>query len=149
TEPGKDVEKPVNSMLKLVGRVNDDIGVKEVTLRMRVVDGPALQPKPYRSDKELRLASGGYPRGLGYLDHMVFAKLKDATGQPAKLQPGAVIEYWLEAHDNCDYPQPNSAESAHFRVKLTTPDKDEKKQQQQQQQADKDQQQHNENQDKE
>src|SRR5207302_8269574 len=104
--------------------------------------------KPYRADKELRLAGGGYPRGLDYLDHIAFAKLKDATGQPAKLVPGNVIEYWLEAHDNCDYPHPNVAESTHFRVKLTEPDKDEKKQQQEQQQADQDQQQHNQDQDK-
>src|SRR5204862_277372 len=77
-----------------------------------------------------------------------------ATGQNAaafQVKPDMIIEYWLEAIDNCDVPPgPNSGLSQQQRVKIVAPPI--KPDQQKQQQADKqnaqrDQQQHEQKQD--
>src|SRR5439155_22903976 len=42
-----------------------------------------------------------YPTDLLYKDSVDLAKLTDAKGQKVELKEGMVIEYWLEALDNC------------------------------------------------
>src|SRR5439155_6090737 len=51
TRPAKDVSLPVNGHLELLGEASDDIGVARLTLRLQVVGGAKLQPKPYLADK--------------------------------------------------------------------------------------------------
>jgi hypothetical protein len=144
TVPGKDSELPVNGVLQLEGKALDDIGVKNLTLQMQVVNGPDLLGQKYRSDKELALPGGGYPRELSYKDVIDLAKVKTAIGGAIQLQPGMELEYWLEARDACDYPQPdvNVTQSKHFRIKLLPPETDEKKQKDEREQANKEKQQH-------
>jgi hypothetical protein len=151
TVPGKDMELPCNGLLQLEGRAKDDIGVKRLTLQMRVVNGPVLEGKKYRSDGELALPGGGYPRELSYKDAIDLAKVKSSDGAGVQLQAGMDLEYWLEARDACDYPQPemNKTESAHFHVKLLPPETDEKKRQEERDRAKQEQQQHDQKQNEE
>src|SRR5207302_6638576 len=79
TTPGKDESLPADALLALEGRAEDDVGVKELTLRMKV-NGTAIESRPYRSDKEIRLADGGYPHVLDYKDSVDLATVKDAKG---------------------------------------------------------------------
>jgi hypothetical protein len=145
SEPGKDETLAADALLKLKGTASDDIGVKELTLRLKTAEGVALKPKPYRSPEALKLADGGYSNLVEYQDFLDLAKVKDEAGKPFALTPGMVLEYWLEARDACDYPAPkagNVAESKHFKVTIGEPQRDEKKKEQQRQQANKEQQQH-------
>jgi collagen type III alpha len=142
TKPGQDVRLPVNGLLQLEGVANDDIGVKSLTLQLRLAGGPELRPQPYRAGKSFKLDDGGYPKTLPYKDFVELAKIKDADGKPAGLQPKMVLEYWLEAHDDCDYPGPNVGRSHVYKVTLGEPDADRKRQEQEQKKAEQDQQQH-------
>jgi collagen type III alpha len=143
TKPGQDVSLPANGMLPLEGEATDDIGLVGLTLRLKVANGEALAAKPYREGKDFKLADGGYPRMLGYKDFVELPKLKDAAGKPFAVRPKMVLEYWLEAVDNCDFPKGNVGESKHYKVTLTEPvAQDKQNQQQQQQQAAQDQKQH-------
>ncbi len=144
TSPGKDVELPVNGLLPLEGLTHDDIGVKNLTLKMQVVKGVTLEDRKYRSDAELKLAGGGYPRELSYKDTIDLTKVKTEGGGAVQLQPGMELEYWLEARDACDYPQPdvNVSQSKHYLVKLLPPETDQKKQQDERDRAKEEQKQH-------
>jgi hypothetical protein len=144
TKPGQDVALPANGLLQLEGSASDDVGVKSMTLRMRVVDGAALKSKPYRPEKEFKLADGSYPKMLEYKDAVELDKVKDEQDKPFALQPKMIVEYWLEAADNCDYPPPgpNIGESKHFHVTIGEPEKDAAKLAQQRSQAAADQKKH-------
>ncbi|HZT81329.1 MAG TPA: DUF4175 family protein, partial [Gemmataceae bacterium] len=86
--PGKDVTLPADGVLELEGSASDDVGVKRMTLRMRVVGGAALKEKPYRDGKTFELEAGGYPLTLDYFDFVELDKLHNAEGKPVFLQPG-------------------------------------------------------------
>jgi collagen type III alpha len=148
TKPGVDVTLPANGMLQLEGDANDDVGVKALTLRMQVVDGPVLEPKKYRDGgaKKFLLADGSYPKMLDYKDFVDFNELKDAQGGKATLQPNKVLEYWLEAEDNCE-PDAHTGASQHFKVVITPPDNNPQKQKQDRDQAKQDQKKQEEKQD--
>jgi hypothetical protein len=146
-KPGKDITLPSNGLLQLEGTSSDDIGVKSLTLKMKLAEGRALQDKPYRTDKDIRLPSGGYPLTLAYKDFVDLAKARTEDGTPFALKAGMELEYWLEAADACDYPKPNVTQSKHFKVKLTEPEKDPSKAQQQRQQAEKEKKEHDAKQD--
>ncbi len=93
-----------------------------MVLRMNVVAGPVLKPKVYRPEKSFRRADGSYPQELAYKDYVELENITDQAGKPVKLLPGMVIEYWLEATDNCDYPEPNVGKSEpHKRVRIVEP----------------------------
>ncbi len=147
-KPGQDVTLPANGLLPLEGVATDDIGLTAMTLRMQVEKGEKLQGKAYRAGKSFRLADGGYPRSLQYHDFVDLASVKDEDGRPVKLQPKTVVEYWLEATDNCDYPGPNVGKSKTYKVTIGEPDPDQKKTEQKRQEAKKEQQQHEAKQDK-
>jgi hypothetical protein len=135
TRPAADVTLPANGTLRLEGSASDDIGIKEVVLRLRPAAGPALRPKPYRADKTFRLADGGYPKALDYRDFVALDQLKDEQGQPFPLATGMTLEYWLEAADACDYPAPNRAESKHYKVSIAEPAADKQQQRKERDQA--------------
>jgi hypothetical protein len=146
TKPGEDIRLPADALLHVEGKASDDIGVKDLMLRMRVADAK-LRGQPYRGGDKLRLTDGGYPRDVEYKDFVELARVQDEKGQAFALKAGMELEYWLEASDACDYLQPNVAESKHYRVLLTEPEKNEAKQKQEKRQADKDKKQHEQKQD--
>lgn len=130
TKPGKNVQLPANGTLSLEGAAVDDYGVKSLTLRMQVAKGPALAPKIYRPGKSFRLESGKYPEKLDYKELVALDALKSGDGKVFPLATGMEIEYWLEASDNCDYPEPNVGRSKTYRVTITAPQKPDKTKQQ-------------------
>jgi hypothetical protein len=140
TEPGKNVELPANGRLKLKGEASDDHGVEALTLRMQVVGGPKrgqkLRAQPYLSPEKMRLPGGGNPRKVDYQDVVELAELRQIDGQPADLQVGDEVEYWLEARDGCDYPKANVSESSpRYRVKLLEPTKNAEQEKKEREQA--------------
>jgi hypothetical protein len=148
TKPGADVTLPANGTLRLEGFVSDDIGVKDVRLRLRQAEGAALQPKAYRPDRSLRLGEVGYPKTINYQDFVALDQLKDEQGKPFPVATGMVLEYWLEATDACDYPGPNpSGESKHFKVTISEPAADKQQQQKEREQAAAEQKKHDQKQD--
>jgi hypothetical protein len=146
-QPDKDQEKPADALVDLEGVASDDIGVAGITLRMKVENGPVLEDRPYRSEKELRLADGGFPNVLDYKDFIDLAKLQDRDGKAVSLTPGMVLELWLEARDACDQPKPNVGESQHRRITIVAAQKDPRKRQEQQKQAERANQEHRKQQD--
>src|SRR6266478_4478726 len=105
TKPEGDISLPVNGVLQVEGSATDDHGLTGFTLRMQInsKDQPEpLQAHHYRPGKGFQLADGSYPLALDYADVVELDKLRQINQQP--LRPGMVIEYWLEATDNCDYP---------------------------------------------
>ncbi|HWG44395.1 MAG TPA: DUF4175 family protein [Gemmataceae bacterium] len=147
TKPGQDIRLPTDALLHLEGRASDDFGVKSLLLRMQIVGGGKLQGQPYRSDDKLRLAGGGYPRDVEYKDFVELSRVQSEEGRPFALHAGMELEYWLEAGDACDYPQPNIAESKHYRVMLTEPENNAAKRQQEKKQAEQSKKQHEDKQD--
>jgi hypothetical protein len=147
TEPGKDIRLPADALLSVGGKAGDDIGVQSVRLRMRVIGGDKLQDKPYRSDEQMRLADGGYPREVEYKDFVELSGVRGEDGRAVALRAGMELEYWLEASDACDYPQAGVTESKRFRVLLTEPEKNQDKQKQDKEQAEKEKKQHEQQQD--
>jgi collagen type III alpha len=147
TKPGEDVRLPTDGLLQLEGKAADDIGVRSLVLRMRVIGGDKLREKPYRSDEQLHLADGGHPRQLEYKDFVDLSCVQDEDGRNVLLRAGMELEYWLEASDACDYPQPNVAESKHYRVLLTDPEKNDPKKDQEKKRAETEKKQHEQKQD--
>lgn len=107
TQPGKDVSLPANGTLELEGHASDDVGLKSLALHLRVVQGPdrpEFPPRPYRPGKSFQLDNGTYPQVIEYKDFVALDQLKDAKRTTTYLSEGTVLEYWLEATDNSDYP---------------------------------------------
>jgi collagen type III alpha len=139
-KPGKDVRLPANGTLRLHGSATDDFGINRLTLQLRVSKGerrPELSPKIYRKGKSFQLAGGRYPDRLDYEDFVPLDQLQTAKGAAFPLAAGMELEYWLEARDNCDYPDPagHVGRSKKYKVVIGEPDKDKKKQQQERSQA--------------
>ena len=116
-----------NGQLAVDGKIGDDLGIDTVTLKMKLV-APVERPLPdvpylngkvpsFRRDKDQ-----SFPTSLDYKGSVDLAKLtKDATGLALVLDDKCVIEYWLEATDNCTEPKANVGRSAPKRVRLTPP----------------------------
>jgi collagen type III alpha len=143
-KPGKDIHLPANGTLRLHGSATDDFGIKRLTLRLRVSKGeerPQLRPKIYRPGKSFRFASGRYPDRLDYDDFVALDQVKTAAGAAFPLAAGMELEYWLEAQDNCDYPNAggNVGRSKKYKIIIGEPDKDVEKQQQERKQAEQEQ----------
>jgi hypothetical protein len=140
TKPEKEkvqIELPANGTLSVDGFATDDFGVKSMALKKKVI-APAeqmLQAKPYREGKDfVRAKDKSYPIRVDYKDSQKLGELKTADGQPFPLRGGEIIEYWLEATDNCDVlPGPNVGVSEKKRVKILPPQKDDPNQQKQDQ----------------
>ena len=121
-----EIKRPANGILEVVGEATDDIGIAEMTLRMKVVSPASteLKPQPYRKGKFLRPEDNSYPTSVKYKDFVELAKVKPDgdVGAGFQLQEGMVVEYWLEAIDNCDVPPgPNKGESTKKRVTILAP----------------------------
>lgn len=154
TQPGQDVQLPTNGTLPLEGLATDDFGIKNLTLRLKVIQGasrPELAPKPFRPDKPFRFDDGTYPDRLEYKDFLALDKIHTAEAKAFPLAPGMVLEYWLEAVDNCDYPDKNGnlGKSLAYKITILEPEKDLKKQRDDRQKLQEQQQQHQKKQDQE
>jgi hypothetical protein len=152
TKPAPD-SLQANAVLSLEGRAEDDIGVKDMTLRLKLRDKNlkeigTLQPKRYRPEKNFRLDNGALPLRLEYRDHLELDKVRDSDGTPVSLQAGIVLEYWLEATDECEIPAANVGESKHYQVLITPPDSDKEQLKQERQRNMEEQRNHEANQDK-
>jgi hypothetical protein len=148
TRPGVDVKLPANGLLELEGLATDDIGVKSVTLRSRIVTGATLKAKPYRAEEGLKLEGGGYPVAVGYKDFVDLSKVQTEPGQPVELRAGMELEYWLEAADACDFDRPNVSSSKHYRVQIIEPEKDAERGKKERERAEREQKQHDQDQDR-
>ena len=123
TKPAADVALAENGTLRVEGRASDDFGVSSLALHVRVLSGPRelkLAPKVYRAGKPLQFADGTDPDAIEYEDFLALDQLKDDKGTTHFLPPGTVLEYWLEATDNADYPNPtgNVGKSAAYKITL-------------------------------
>ncbi len=128
---------PADGLLKVDGVAADDFGLAGLTLRLRIAETPpvVLEPKKYRDGKSFRRASDqSDPTVFEYKDSVKLSTLKTKTGDAVKLAPGTVLEYWLEATDNCTTPTANVGKSKVQRVKIAplTPPAEQKKQEQNQ-----------------
>jgi hypothetical protein len=107
TQPGIDISLPENGTLILAGAAVSSIGVKSLTLQLRIIDGPdkaiELLPQPFRPGKSFQFPDGTYPIELAYLDVVLLDQFKNDKGTIRLLRPGNVIEYWLEATDAAVY----------------------------------------------
>ena len=151
TKPGQDSAQPPNGTLEVEGSARDDIGIKSVALKLKVVEGaPGLLTKVYREGKSFQFADGTYPDALEYLDNVFLDQLKTARGEPFPLKAGMVLEYWLEATDNSDYPSKNGNVGKSKVYKLTIQDaaKPDKKQDEERKKAKEQQEKHERDQDK-
>jgi collagen type III alpha len=133
-----DTEVPANGQLAVDATVGDDFGIDKVTLRMRLqLEGGAtrlLADRPFEGGKSfLREKDNTWPTSLEYKDSMDLAKLTDSGGNPVALKEGMVIEYWLEAIDNCSEAKPaegfggqvgNVGKSKVKRIRVTPPKTD-------------------------
>ena len=130
-KPEEETQAPANGQVAVDGKVGDDFGIDTVTLKMRVlkpVERP-LPDAPYlngTSPSFRREKDDTYPTDLDYKGSVDLAKLtKDAAGLPLELKEDMVLEFWLEAADNCTEPKPNVGKSDPKRVRLTPPVKEE------------------------
>lgn len=121
----EEIALPANELLHIEGLATDDFGIDKMTLLLRLVPQAGVEPialaaKPYRGGMSFRRESDqSYPRRLDYKDHLELAKLTTAAGKPVELQEGMILEYWLEAVDNCAVPPgPNVGKSKVQRVKI-------------------------------
>lgn len=141
TSPAEDeITLPANGLLAVDATLNDDFGLTGATLKVRQINdkGEAVRDfksKPYRGGKPLlRESDKTYPTRLEYKDSVAFEELTvEPGGQPADLKEGMVLQYWVEAKDNCTEPKANVGKSAVKRVKIAAPPKEPEKKEQQQQ----------------
>jgi hypothetical protein len=148
THPGRDVALPANALLPLEGWAADDIGLKNLTLRLRVLDGSPLQPKVYRELDSLKQKHGNYPTYVKYKEFLDLTKLREGGGKVFTPKVGQKIEYWLEASDACDLPGgPHVVPTKHYRIEVVEADPDTAGQGEQRKQAGKDKADHDKQQD--
>jgi hypothetical protein len=135
-EDDKPISLPANGILQVEGSATDDHGLTGFTLQMQVKpeNGSAerLPAKPYWPGKSFQLADGRYPLALDYQDFVELGKVRTQG-----LQPGTVIEYWLEATDNCDYPSANVGRSKSKFIEIAPPEQDPQKLEEKKNQAQK------------
>lgn len=152
TKPGEDTSLPANGTLQLEGTARDDIGLTALALRFKVLEGdlkPALEPKAYREGRSFQFDNGTYPDFLEYKDFVALDKLKTTKGEMFPLKAGMILEYWLEATDNADYPSKNGnvGKSQAFKLTIADPSPDDKKQREDRRNAEAQQKKHEQKQD--
>ncbi|MEZ6142960.1 MAG: hypothetical protein R3B84_20540 [Zavarzinella sp.] len=101
------IEIPLNGSLQVKGLAKDDYGIDRLALHMKVAGAEiiALKPKKYRDGQSFfREKDNSWPRELEYQDVVLLSEIQRPGDAAFRLQPGMVIEYWLEATDNCNVP---------------------------------------------
>ncbi|MGL4423589.1 MAG: hypothetical protein ACRCZF_23230, partial [Gemmataceae bacterium] len=120
TPATEDITLPPTDRLTLDATVGDDFGIDQVIWRFRRADNKqALAPRPYNRGQSFRRdADQTYPTAVEIKDSVILKELRDEAGRPLLLPENMVIEYWLEATDNCTEPKANIGRSAIQRVKV-------------------------------
>ena len=108
TQPGKDVSMAENGTLEVAGFTTSDIGLKALTLHLRTLTGPKvlLLSKPYRPGESFRLDDGSFHDRIDYLEILALDEIKDDKGVIWRPAVGSMLEYWVEAADCTDTPDP-------------------------------------------
>jgi hypothetical protein len=117
--------------LELVGEASSNVGLKSLTLHSRILAGSEkLAPRVFRPDISLKFDDGTYPGEVEYMDVLALDQLKNDKSVIIRPAPGSVIEYWLEAVDCTDFPNPagNIGKSPVYKVTLLPATKDIKQQ---------------------
>lgn len=134
----------INGTLSIDGKANDDFGITKMRLCARLLEFDkdtqplVLADRPFRDGKSFRFDDGTFPRFLEYKEAIPLDQLRGRGGLKPELKAGKIIEYWVEADDNCDYTQSNTGRSKVYRVTLGDPKADdERKTAQEQAKADK------------
>ncbi|MCX7701808.1 MAG: hypothetical protein N2039_13100, partial [Gemmataceae bacterium] len=125
-EAEADLVLPADGMLRLGGVVQDDFGIQRITLQMRL-SGRELKPQPYLAPQNFVLETGGYMRSIDYKDDVDLLKLESPAGLKVQPKSGQILEFWLEAEDNCDYPAPQVGRTRTYRVRIARPRVDEQR----------------------
>lgn len=124
TPAEEEITLPANGRLAVDALATDDYGVAAVTLKMQLA-GPRPTPlaaRPYRAGKSLqRPADGSFPTRIEMKDSQPLAELKLADGKSAAVGEGVVVEYWVEATDNCTVPAANVGKSKVRKVRVGPP----------------------------
>ena len=116
-EPQADLTIPADGLLRLEGLARDDFGLTNVTLYLSL-DGVELRPQVYLAPRHYVLETGGYVRSLEYKDDVDLLQIQLPNGQKVEPKPDQVLEFWLEARDNCDFPGPQIGKTRKYRVKI-------------------------------
>jgi hypothetical protein len=122
TQRGKDTQLPWNGTLELAGEAISNVGIKGMTLHLRVIEGePKLLQRVYRPEVSFKFDDGSYPNAIPYMDVIALDQFKNDKGTITYLRPGNTLEYWLEAADCTEAPNPagNIGKSPVYKVKLT------------------------------
>ena len=144
TQPSEaEVTLPANGTLMVDGQVGDDFGVDKIRLRLRFQERD-LQPIPYMEGRSFRRERDQtWPTYLSYKLSADLQRLRFADNTPFTPQEGMVLEYWVEAIDNCSEAPPvkdwndqagNVGRSEVRRLRLSAPRTQPQEQQQQEQQ---------------
>ena len=138
-----EVTLPANGTLMVDGQVGDDFGVDKVRLRLRL-QGRDLQPIPYMEGRSFRRERDHtWPTYLSYKLSADLTRLRFADNAPFTPHEGMILEYWVEAIDNCSEAAPvkdwndqpgNVGRSEVRRLRLSAPLTQPHEQQQQEQQ---------------
>ena len=111
-----------NGLLEVDGVVTDDFGIENTTLQFSLVSGPKIAGKQYLNPAGFKRATDGtYPTRVDYKDSVKLDQLKDDTGKTVALRAGQVLEFWLEAKDNCTVLPHELGKSKKFVVNLVAP----------------------------
>lgn len=137
-EDKDEIEIPANGQLAVDAAVGDDFGIDKVRMRLRANERD-LAPIPYMEGRSFRRTKDNtWPRDLAYKDSADLTKLKYADGTTFEPKEGMLIEFWVEAIDNCTEVKPvpfwdnqvgQVGQSSVMRVRLTAPKTNEEKQQ--------------------
>lgn len=107
-KPRRSEERTAVAMVPVVGAAEDDVGVREVSLRARLVSSPAATQATEAGTMVLvqagRVAAPGAEWSVGTASaerrrDRVALQWKLAQFPATALKPGDVVEYWLEAGD--------------------------------------------------
>lgn len=103
TQPAEaEIVLPANGTLMVDGQVGDDFGIDKVRLRCRMSNGKELQPIPYMEGRSFRRnRDNTWPTHLTFKLSADLPRLRYADNTPFTPQEGMVLEYWVEAIDNC------------------------------------------------
>ncbi len=131
-----EITLPTNGLLEIDATIGDDFGIENTTLQFNLVNGPKLAGKKYLNAATFRRDKDGtFPTRVDYKDSVKLDQLKDDTGKTVALQVGQVLEFWLEAKDNCTVLPHELGKSKRYRVNLVAPPVKPEEQKKQEQQA--------------
>ena len=117
-----EITLPINGLLEVDATVADDFGIEHTTLQFGVAGAPKIAGKKYLGAASFRREKDGtFPTRVDYKDSVKLDQLKDEAGKPVPLQAGQVLEFWLEAKDNCTVLPHELGKSKKVRVNLVAP----------------------------